>query len=405
MVAIGHCATSITTRGYTIARIAGLLLSPLHTMPAMRRQAKSARCENGAWHPTQCRIIGRSYHKRRPARYLRTIGRKGGYLPDDWGWVAKVGGKAEYVGTFAKRVGKYAHKRDIKLDSDFLGEIGSLVAQYTAKQTAYEFDFTNSFDWEAGDYGDHGSCFWGCRSGARAMLESNSGRAIRFYKEGRGYARAWLAPYENGWVCFNGYGIDTITIAQVLATHLGQTYKRVRLENNGEESGTLWINGGVGYFIGEEDAVQYNEHIDLEWDDEDGANRCYNCGNEGDILINDSYYCEDCACELFSHCDHCGEWVDNDDITQVEDNYYCDHCRNRLCTQCHECNEWVMDGNTTDVDGDAVCNSCLENGEIPFCEHCGTYTREGSEIDNEWYCNDCAEDLPTCEKCGADTRN
>ena len=63
-----------------------------------------------------------------------------------------------------------------------------------------------------------------------------------------------------------------------------------------------------------------------------------------------------------------------------------------------------MDGNTTDVDGDAVCNSCLENGEIPFCEHCGTYTREGSDIDDEWYCNDC-EDLPTCENCGARTRN
>ena len=44
----------------------------------------------------------------------------------------------------------------------------------------------------------------------------------------------------------------------------------MRLGNNGEETGTLWVNGGVGYFIGEEDTVQYNEHIDLEWDDEDG---------------------------------------------------------------------------------------------------------------------------------------
>ena len=42
-----------------------------------------------------------------------------------------------------------------------------------------------------------------------------------------------------------------------------------------------------------------------------------------------------------------------------------------------------MDEDITQVDGDPVCSSCLENGEIPHCEHCGEYTREGEDVDDE----------------------
>ena len=99
-------------------------------------------------------------------------------LPHDWQWCAKVGGKGEFVGSFAKRIAKFYHQAGHKLDSNFLGNIGSLVSQYSAKQSTYTIDYTRTFDWHGGDFGDSGVCFLdrGCRSAAPGKIREAGGR-------------------------------------------------------------------------------------------------------------------------------------------------------------------------------------------------------------------------------------
>ena len=144
-------------------------------------------------------------------------------LPDDWQWVARVGGKGEYVGTLAKRIAKYVHNNHLpKLPNDLLGAIGSAANDYTSKPSDYEFELADSFDWSPGDFSDGGVCFGpgGCRESAPGLI-CQQGRAIKFYRNGNKWARAWLYPAPFGVVTFNGYGIQCVEVARVLAHYWG----------------------------------------------------------------------------------------------------------------------------------------------------------------------------------------
>lgn len=350
-------------------------------------------------------------------------------LPDNWEWKATVGGKGEYVGTFPKRLSKYYYQKSKKkLDSDFLGKIGSLVSQYSAKQTDYLIDYTQSFDWRSGDFGDDGSCFWGCRSGARVALQNSGAYAVRFYsgeEVDNGEGRAWLAKYKNGWVCFNGYGLETAHIAQVVSTDLGLPYKRIKLVNNGDDCGVLWINSRMGYYIGN-DAIQYDDLLDLRIE---CCNHC-ECGSESEVEINGTHYCMNCAYETFFYCEDCGGWCDNDfcnrvgdrsvcddcltnytfcqhceeyypsdDVTEIDGKDYCDDCRDRLFTKCNDCGDYAEE--TTSVDGGEVCDDCLDNYNL--CETCDEYFRKTLTVDGVPICQDCF-DADTRSVCGCETR-
>lgn len=290
-------------------------------------------------------------------------------LPSDWQWKAKVGGKGEYVGSFAKRVAKYFHKQGTPLTSDQLGVIGSLVSQYSASQTDYTIDYTSDFNWQAGDFGDGGSCYWGCRSAAKDMISENGGQAVRFYKDGNGTGRAWMLPHDNNWILFNGYGLDLAQIAQVVAADLGQSYKRIRLENNGDTDGTLWINSGVGYVVGSVEDYEYDRSIDLCI--EDDSQCCQDCGcrishDDCHCVCGDRYVCDSCF-DDYSYCDQCEKYFSSDDVYYIDEQGYCDHCRRCYCTKCVDCGEWHRETNTTS-DGE-VCASCLDN--YCACESCG----------------------------------
>jgi hypothetical protein len=329
-------------------------------------------------------------------------------LPVDWEWVAKVGGKGEFVGSFAKRVAKYAHVyHNKRLHSDFLGVIGSLVSQHTATESVYTYDITRRIEWSAGDFGDSGSCYWGCRSGARTMIEENNGGAVRLYRDtGRGYARCWITPHGDGYVIWNGYGETTATFANIVSAIFSMPYKRVSLSNQGSDTNTLWINGGFGYYVAE-NAPEFNGEIDLGWDEiegEDDRYTCCNCGDSVDnddvIMIRDEPYCCDCANVCYSCCCHCGDWVDHDDIVNVDDDYYCTECADRRFTRCDICGEYHKDG-FMEIDDKTVCSSCFENGNYYCCEGCEEYHEydNGTDVNGNRYCDDCLADLPVCADC------
>src|SRR5688572_6324743 len=146
-------------------------------------------------------------------------------LPDDWQWTWIVQ-RGEYVGTLPKRIRSFYFKQHgIKCPDSFIEQIGNLARQHSDSQSYYTFEIVDQFDWEAGDFGDSGSCYWGGNAGARIMLNDNGGMAVCFFTDsGHGYARAWFVEIDTDlFIIFNGYGFGrginaTLTIARVLAS-------------------------------------------------------------------------------------------------------------------------------------------------------------------------------------------
>jgi hypothetical protein len=304
-------------------------------------------------------------------------------LPDDWNWQWVVKGRGEYVGTFPKRVSKYYFKTyAIKCPNTFLQELGNLARQHSADSTAYHFEIVDSLQWEAGDFGDNGSCLWGSRDSARAIMEANGGLALCFYNdENKGYARSWLAKLnDNLYIVFNGYGFKsnpTLTIARVFAQFTGLSYKKIALSNNDATSGTIWINSSIGYIVGSADAIADYSRYDLQWHKKPGMLpdmlTCADCEcdvHEDEIYYspNDEPYCRDCFYERYDYCARCDEIEYRDSLYYIEHEGHevCEHCLDSNYTRCDECDEYYRHHEITNLDNHALCQSCLEE----YCEHC-----------------------------------
>lgn len=178
-------------------------------------------------------------------------------LPEDWVWLRNYVPKDKsdpIRGYFAKRVEKYYRSLDFKgLPDSFKTRIGTLVDDFVSKSGSHIIQLTDNLDWNAGDFGDTDSCFWGGRKKARQLLKHIGALALQSFDindptSGRG--RCWVIPDfpERGTYClFNGYGYGDGTdalriLAKVFAKQAGMEQKKVVLTNKGEYNGTLWIN-------------------------------------------------------------------------------------------------------------------------------------------------------------------
>lgn len=301
------------------------------------------------------------------------------YLPEladswQWSWIVQ---KGEFAGTLPKRIRNYYFKaHGIKCPDTFIQEIGNIARQHTASNTVYRFEIVDEFDWEAGDYGDSGSCYWGGNAGARLMLRENGGMAILFMTDsGTGYARAWLVHLGgNIYIIFNGYGFErgvyaTLTIARVFATFLNLTYKKIELDNS--TGSTLYINNNAGYIIGTPDAIADIDSWDFEWREE-YAEICTNCGRmldeyEGYTGADDEIYCEHCFAERFDHCEWCGNTYHRHEIEYIpsRQGYFCRHCRAANFDLCAGCGEWFWKRDMHRHEDHVYCWDCLNDMKSP----------------------------------------
>lgn len=300
-------------------------------------------------------------------------------LPDDWQWVWVITGKAEYVGTFPKRVSKYLYKQGYKCPPEFLQTLGTLAKMHSGDSVSYTFEIVDRIDWNSGDFGDSGSCYWGSHVPAKGMVEDN-GYAIRFFDSfGAGLGRAWIALYEADLhIFFNGYGFDNgpLTIARVFAFNFGLSYKRIALENNGTSNGMLYINGGYGYAVGTTQRLATLTPVDLEWESpcEDTCTDCGDCLNEDEVYIgaDDAMYCRNCFYDHFDTCEHCGQACYQDGITYIAhaEIYVCEHCLDRRYGFCDECEEWYLADQIThhEATDRYYCESCYPADPAPESE-------------------------------------
>lgn len=299
-------------------------------------------------------------------------------LPDgtqiDWRWDWKVGGRGEYVGTLPKRIAKYlwqAHRS--KLSGGELSKIGDIGAAHSGRHAIFHFDIVDEIDWEQTDFGQPESCcFWSCHANAKKMIADNGGGAIRFYHDDsysidEGFARAWLAPWQDCWVVFNGYGLEALAIARILAAHLGHTYyHRIGLMNFGRPDGSLWINAtngrtGSGFLVGPQDTVLKYCSIDLRW--KEIGKVCSSCEEsfDGDSYTgpDDILLCEGCFHEEYFRCEECDEVGLRDDVCMAENGSYCETCFHNYYICCKECGEPVRRSDAIRmIGGREFCSEC-----------------------------------------------
>lgn len=244
-------------------------------------------------------------------------------LPEWWRWEWRTDGKDKLRGTFPKRISQYmAIEYEVKLTPDDMNLIGNQVARHCDPETTWYFDFTSHFNWERGDFGDDGSCFWGDRISNKNLMEYNNYQAVRFFSEPKinsygpkvrnGLARAWVTPigitpdnrYPGSIIIFNGYAkrgtpLDTRGIGRVLATYFNVYYRWVRIVNHGSATGTLWLNGwrdlnnggqaAWGMMLGPYDVIGDINFVDFKTRQvrTRGLVACDHCGNQ--IREQDTY--------------------------------------------------------------------------------------------------------------------
>ena len=338
-------------------------------------------------------------------------------------WVTKTG-------AVAKRIAKWYKKNfDLRLPPYVVTEIGNLARAGSDGNTGYLFDFTRTFNWKAGEFGDHHSCFFGGRSAARKVLANAGALAIRFFKKReneslKGAARAWVYPMvqkgQDVLVLFNGYGHTALTQARILSAWLGLPYKKIELENRGSTGGLVYTNEGRGFLIGPQEVLDQVSHIDMQipetgdWDDGegDGGFECEDCNewfyDAEHYHVNGRIVCEQCY-EHYYQCHQCGEDVYEEEIRWCHDNAYCEHCANTYLIICEHCGGYEHVDDATSVDDNYYCVRCTDR-YLVNCENCGEYVHADAATEiathdryGKYYvtwCDGCAEEQTVrCADC------
>lgn len=294
-------------------------------------------------------------------------------LPNTWEWVWLLE-RGEYRGKFAKRVAQYYFKTfGIKCPASFIERIGMIARENMQDTATYRFEFTKKITWDAGDFGDRGSCYWWYQGAPLELMMDNDAFAVCFYDADfkQGVGRAWMYEVETGvYVLWNGTGLQgyaTLTAARVVASHLKLSYSSVELENNGFTGGMIYINSGRGYFIGKQDAIENWDSYDFEWD-EPYTDTCFECGHGLDEDnrywgADDNTYCERHFYDYFDYCAYCGDTFNNDELTITDYDRYCARCLDRLFVRCENCDEYVRKEDARTKDDTTYCENCYEDDE------------------------------------------
>lgn len=256
--------------------------------------------------------------------------------------------EGEYRGTYPKRVQQWLLKNyDVQISdkSNIINDLLGKVHKNQIPETLYA-RFAKKIDWNAGNFGDSGSCYWGCNAITRYFLSNwNCFQAMCFYtrldkmtkeefdqryqgspqfywQDGwvyKGYGRCLTAlhfPFNNVFLMWNAYPNGEM-INQYLSAffngisqsdqELGKklSSKQVSFTNKGEAGGWFYTNGRACLLVGlEEELNKIGTSVDLGYNGKPNKN-----------ALNE-YVCE-CI-----HCMKRGVWSDRPSI----DGKICEYC-------------------------------------------------------------------------------
>lgn len=137
-----------------------------------------------------------------------------------------------------------------------------------------------------------------------------------------------------------------------------------------------------------------------------------------------AHMCPDCLMAAgYVKCDHCGEWVDEDETTEVDGETWCAACVDSDAEPCDHCGEYHSSDNLEtvhvwisyrcDTVDEVWCEDCRDN-DAYTCDSCGelyagfgdwdgetlVHGRDGEE-NYRHLCPSCEDQLPHCYECGS----
>ncbi len=332
-------------------------------------------------------------------------------LPHDFDRDWTVTNKASaYRGVFPKRAAQCLLKtHGLKLGADVRTKLGNLASQHRDdSDRVYRFSYHDAMDWEPGDYGDDGSCFWGCRKDARSVLNDFGMLFVKFYEpNGYGMGRAIIddRPDKHA-VVWNGYGLQTLDAARIISLHAGeQSFSRIDLSQNGDAGGLVYINSGTGYAVGDMRDIRSVEGRDFKFPIEE----CYDCYKRLDNSMVKSYtnghngrtVCSVCYHKDYGVCDDCKDFYRSGSMSNINGKTYCKECVSNHGAMCYCCGCYCSKKEVKKHNGNDHCGNCYDN-IWRNCRDCG---ERHERIDmrnirwNDYVCLECFKGYARCDSC------
>jgi len=217
----------------------------------------------------------------------------------DWTWLDSE------KRTLNQRLVYVLKKHKATMTPAFYGKMGNKIRETIPAAPNYIFDYTRTFDWKSGQFGDGRSCFMngGARTGVLKEMNLNgSFYAMRFYqrtpvvnrnnminlantipkyvvgdKKYFGRARTFIhyreltvrrgskLVQEPVYFMFNSYGKESLReMAAVFAAYVGASFRSVILQNIGKACGGLYLNSG-SMIIGSAKVIQNIDKFDFQF--------------------------------------------------------------------------------------------------------------------------------------------
>ena len=291
-------------------------------------------------------------------------------------------------GKIGKRILAYCHDKGYrKPGDDVVSKISQTIRESEHRNTEFKVDMTSYFDWEDGEFGHSGSCWWGDGDygQSRDTLRDAGGFGLRFYNDrNRGIGRTWVLPHkEHGRIyLFNHYGDSSLPtsalILKALFPDLLKDYIATHSHHFENYESIPYINGDKGTILHLKDDI-LEDYIELGID----------------ITYDGEYFLEHAL-----SCDRCGNRINEDNSYYHDGSNYCESCFDDLFFTCCKCDRTEsVDDMVVDVDGDAYCKHCASR-YLYHCTECEQYTDSGTTLNGDEYCDDCAEELTECSECG-----
>lgn len=324
-------------------------------------------------------------------------------------------------GKIAKRIANYLFKNyQIRLPDPLVSTLGNIASQNapSCNGEKYRVDFvTRKRDlWHPGDYGDHGSCYWGAYKNAPGAIMESGGCGFTVHTEsGENVGRAWgIAPAPNMIALWNWYGTELgdmwslRTLAALLTGALESPLRDCVYASRYLES-RAYINGQKGIILrAANDVSHLGEYIDLGFD-MGAAHECYSCGCEIDdddaLWYDGECYCEECY--PIESCERCGRDYDREDGFYVpsESRVVCPRCYERHYTTCAGCNEMISQDDAQEAIGrwgnhNSYCSDCFDGIECAICSEVYTSDSIESVANGDYVCDSCLRaHYVECESC------
>lgn len=294
-------------------------------------------------------------------------------IPADFDWTlentTQVIHGVKLQGSLVKRLCKLLYAfGGATLSDQRKARLGDLIADMAKSTLPMTAVIDKELDWFPGTFGDHGSCYWTMRRGAKRLLASLGGYAITLWdresvagkkiKGNKSYlaevenlapiGRVLCVPRDGYYILFNAYSINGSTLDELVSPivkQLGWVSSPVLLRSrSGDKSNSImWINNDRGIIIAPRkraDAglpnevnfrVTKNNHIDC----------CAKCGtlvSESRSTALSETICEKCQNAMANYCERCQKPVDVQDLTIVIRSSSAGELQ---CTRCAQCNGYT----------------------------------------------------------------